>query len=282
MSLSNVTVQTAAASRRLVKREDVKTELGISGSGDDSKLDRLTLAASLAIAGPDGLNREPWIQTYLERMPGVGGVYLFPRHWPIRSITSITHGTGSSPSTVTASDYSIRGDREAIYKAGGWSESQWEDASGRHYGSRCLDYNVTYEAGWVMPDKVTAWSATASVAAGDWYKPTTYDDEQVIFRAGGAGTTGGSEPTWTYDPDDTVTDNDITWTAYQQRLPQEIEEAAMIVVIDWFRGGLSIPSGVRRESAEGFSVEYVVGGNVPAIPGHASALLAPYRRRWAA
>ena len=58
--------------------------------------------------------------------------------------------------------------------------------------------------------KIPAWSAAASIASGAKRRPTTTNNR--IYQAGGAGTTGASEPTWPTTIGATVVDNDITWT----------------------------------------------------------------------
>lgn len=57
---------------------------------------------------------------------------------------------------------------------------------------------------------ITQWSAGAAISAGDIRRPTTGAQALRAYRAGGAGTTGGSEPAW--PASGTVNDNGITWT----------------------------------------------------------------------
>ena len=259
----------------------MKSDLGISGSGSDTKLNRLIVAASLTLAGPEGLNRDPWLQTYLEKMPGPDGIYLRPTHWPIQSITSITSGTGSSPSTVTGSTYSVRGDRRTVYRVNEWARTGW-DTTPRLTGARALEYNVTYLAGWVMPDQATEWAAATAFAASSWAKATD-DDEPFVFQMDATGvTTGSTEPTWPTVSGGTVTEESQTWTAYDQRLPQPIEEAAIITVIDWFRGGLDIPAGIASEGGEGWRIVYRDGVSGLSVPLAAQSLCRPYREPLAA
>lgn len=69
-------------------------------------------------------------------------------------------------------------------------------------------------------DTTARWSATLSVSEDDYIRPTVSNANGFVYKAGGNGTTSGSEPTWgqtasaTYG--DTVIDNDITWTAVDQ------------------------------------------------------------------
>jgi hypothetical protein len=261
----NITVTVAASSRSLVQRADVKTELGITGSGSDAQLDRLIVAASLAMAGAEGLRREPWLQTYSEKYSGPGGHYALLSRWPIQTVSSVTEGTGSSPTTVDSDTYSVAGNarRDRLYRVNGWTlGSESTPRSFTDEDGPDLIYTATYTAGWVMPDQLTEWAATTAFAANSWGKATDLD-EPFIFQSGG-GTSGAAEPTWPTVQAGTVTDNDFDWTAYDQRLPQDLEEAAMIQVIDWFRGGLQAPTNIMEESFEGHRIVYgkTLGGEL--------------------
>ena len=286
--IPNVTTSTATPSRMMVKLDDVKTELGITGTGSDAQLTRMIISAS-RLAALMGLGRPPWLETVVERRAGRGGSYLKLSRWPILSLTSITEGTGSSPTTVTASTYSIAGNlrRDRVYRVDGWS---WHSQAGPHsyfdVDGPELGYNVTYEAGWVMPDQITAWAAATGVVANEWYSaaddsPGGQSDNPFIFRAGGVGTTDAAEPTWPTAIAGTVTDNDITWTAYDQRIPEDVEEIMLHQVISWFQGSVvGAPSNIRRERDGPTEIEYF-GSNEKVVPSallpEAKAVLRGYR-----
>ena len=286
-TLGNVTVTTAATSRLLCERATVKTELGISDTSQDTKLDRLILAFSIYAAGPEGIGREPWLQTYLERTPGLGGHYLWLSRFPALSITSVYEGTGDSPSLIDSTTYSLAGSgagRDRLYRVNGWSRHAL--CSPEHYGSTtgpALAYAITYSAGWAMPGQITTWSVGATVASGAWFKALAGTDYGLIFRAGGAGTTHATtEPTWPSTPGGTVTDNTVTWTAYDQRLPQDIEQAALIQVMDWYGGGLEIPTGISSESFAGHTLVYsgtntAIGRSGTALSTAVKTILQRYR-----
>jgi hypothetical protein len=280
MAMIHRTVTVAAGSRSLVELATVKAELGITGSGSDTKLNRLILAASSMLAGPEGLNREPWLQTYLEHLPGRGGHYLILSRWPIQSVASVTRGTTDSPDTVTASDYEVAGNawRDRLYKKTGWTLDRLDTPHDSTVTDGPLPaYNATYTAGWVMPDLVTEWSAGASVAASAWFKSTDAD-EPFIFQADAVGgTTDAAEPTWPTVAAGTVTDNGITWTAYDQQLPKSVEEAAILLVAGWFSGDSSIPSGIKSEAHDGSRIEYLAPDVVTPLSAAVRALVSPYR-----
>lgn len=66
----------------------------------------------------------------------------------------------------------------------------------------CSDFTPSY----------SAWAGTTAKSEGDIVVPTTRNGRR--YRAQGAGTTGGSEPTWPTTDGGTVVDNDITWEEY--------------------------------------------------------------------
>lgn len=53
------------------------------------------------------------------------------------------------------------------------------------------------------------WSPALTVTAGMYVRPTTFAGK--VYRAGGSGTTGGSEPSWGTTHAGTTSDNGITW-----------------------------------------------------------------------
>lgn len=285
MSQPNITVTAVAASRSLCLLADVKTELGIAASdtSNDARISTLIRAASEYIRSDAELldGREPWLQTYVESKPGEGGVYLPLSHWPAKGApTSVTLGTGASPTTVDATTYSVAWpERDRIYRAGGWNLTQREVPKAIPvYGDRDLDYNVTIAAGWVMPDQVsTAWAVATAYAIGDWVQDSADLDYPLIFECTTAGTSHAStEPTWSgavADGDTVADDGTLVWTAREQRLPDALEVAAKMLVADWF-GGFA-PANVQFEALESWSIRYM--GTQKALSGAVAALVRPYR-----
>jgi len=272
----------------MVSLEDVKTELGITATTSDAKLQRLIIAASQLATGAEGLRRNPWLETVLQKLPGRGGQYLKLERWPIQSVTSVTEGTGSSPTTVTASTFSIAGNarRDRLYRVDGWS---WHDkqtpATFSDVDGSALGYNATYVAGWVMPDQITAWTAAKVVAASAWYSAAVGTDSEpsdnpFIFQADSSGgTTDAAEPTWPTVIGGTVTDNGITWTAYDQRIPEAVEEIMLHQTIAWFKGSMvGAPVGLKREKHGPTEMEYFgAGASAGVLLGEVSMTLRQYR-----
>lgn len=261
---SVVTVTTVAQSKDLVLLATVKDELGIAQATTthDAKLNRLIATAGALFEGPNGLNRPPWRQTYQELAPGTGGERMLMSRWPIESIGSIT----LDDTTVTASTYSIAGTRrDRVYREDEWSYTAFPTTArkiGTAEGPE-LDYTSAYTAGWLMPGaaatpavgKVADWNASTAYITEQWAKSTT--PSAYLFECTTAGTSGASEPTWPTAEAGTVVDNTATWTArLAAELPFDLQEAALITVMDWFRGGLLTPSGIKSEAADGVRLEY--------------------------
>lgn len=277
--IPNISVTAAGASRSLVQQATVTGELG--AGADTAKVDRLIIVASQAIARL--LGREPWLQTYSIKLQGPGGHYLKLPRWPIKSNPVVTEGTGSSPTTIDATTYTVAGNtrRDRLYRVNGWTltrEDQWRAFTSADGPD--LVYTVTPDAGWVMPDQLTAYptSGATAVSLNAWYKATD-DDEPFIFQVTTAGTTNdGTEPTWPTAHEGTVTDGTAVFTAYDLRLPQELEEAALMMVLDLYAGGWNRPSGIKREAFEGAMLEYMTaadGGS--AVNQAVRAIVAGYR-----
>ncbi|MBT8463020.1 MAG: hypothetical protein KJO44_10915 [Gemmatimonadetes bacterium] len=275
--MSNLTVTAVASSRLMCLRSDVETELGITAGSENASLHRLILAASMAIA--DELGREPWLQTYLERLPGNGGVNLHLSRWPLKGKpSSITLGTGDSPSTVTAADYSLGGRRhDYVYMANGWNLTERDGPRSMPVdGDRSLDYNVAYSAGWVMPDEISVWTSEGAVAANSWWRSTDSEqDDVLIFQADGAGSHDATEPTWPTVSEGTVDSDDFTYTAYEQRLPEPLMEACLMLTVAYYEGALAQPVGISEERAEGRSIKYAAESK--ALSGAVAALVGPYK-----
>lgn len=250
-----ISITAGAASRNLAVLADVKSELGITDSSQDTKLGRLIAAVGSAVAGPEGMRRPPWRQTYVERCNGTGGSLLHLHRWPVESVTSVTYGT-TSPATVTASDYSIALEhRSALYNANAWERSSWSSPT-PFVGGELYDYAVTYVAGWLMPDQIADWAASTAKTAGAWVRSTN-DATLLRFECTTAGTTAGTEPTWPTTIGGTVTDGTVVWTAREAaELPDDLREAATYGAAELYRGAWALPTGIQVEQHEDHRIEY--------------------------
>lgn len=143
----------ALSAQALTTLAEVKTELMISGSSEDSYLERLIESASARIAGY--CNRAfYWEADIAEAVAGYGHNNLIVLRAPIVSISSITY----SDSAVDADNYSV-GDAEGglIYRKDGWSwtASYRVSASPEKFpGSENKSYEVIYSGGYVTQNQV--------------------------------------------------------------------------------------------------------------------------------
>lgn len=74
----------------------------------------------------------------------------------------------------------------------------------RLYG--CNEENFYYV------NSLSAWAASTAYSEGDWVKPTTPNG--CKYKCTTAGTSGGTEPTWSTTEYETVNDNTAVWTCY--------------------------------------------------------------------
>ena len=143
----------------------VKTELTISGSADDTYLERLIEAVSAEIERYCRRHFE-WNAAIVEKIVGHGTEFLAIAQPPINTITSITY----AGTTVASADYEIYGDGGSglIYAPGGWV---WTAqllpgliVERPLPGSERKYYTVTYKGGYVtQPQKDADATLTKSI-----------------------------------------------------------------------------------------------------------------------
>ena len=164
---------------------DLKTELGISGSGEDDTLKRMINAASAQIAG--FCNRSFYYETgKVEYVAGYGTPYLRVSKYPLEAITSIVYlssFSGTTGSTISSNDYVIRErDKQSgrIFREDGWL---WTAAmlGGATYpafpGTESPLYKVTYSGGYVTQQQDDDDNPSASVT-----RDLPYDLEDACIQ----------------------------------------------------------------------------------------------------
>ena len=108
----------------------------------------------------------------------------------------------------------------------------------------------TDQVALTITQKIAAWSAAASIASGAKRRPTTTNNR--IYQAGGAGTTGGTEPTWPTTIGATVTDNGITWTCLAfEDTPNEVKLATTQAGLAGATAGAGLNLGTTLLSGTG-------------------------------
>lgn len=269
---SKVTPTAAPASVSPVQLADVKTELGITDSSQDTRLTRLIAHVSALMSGPEGIGRPFWRQSYVEDLAGRGGVFLPLSRWPVETVTQVDW----DGSTVTASEYSlVPEERRNLYRSDGWNLSESADMRRNH---RKILYQATYIAGWWMPDQEpSAWAATTAYSTGDFVKPAT-GLPQFYFEATAGGTSDGSEPTWPTTEGGTVTDSGVTWTARgASLLPSDLQEAALKQTMLEHSQGTPMPAGFSEIAIQGERLKFSNQGGGALLSPAVRSICARYR-----
>ena len=130
------------------------------------------------------------------------------------------------------------------------------------------DIVVTYRAGWLVPDQVTAWAASTAfptTAGIAWVRPTSPAVTPFLLEATTAGTSGGTEPTWPTTVGGTVTDGTVVWTARAvEELPKGLRGLAIAAVQELREGA---PRGIAQERTGADAITYVRGQSSAAQNG---------------
>lgn len=147
-----LTVTTPPASTALVEVTTVRSELPNCGAADDPRIQRLISVASEAIAGgaqsyfgfPAGL------ATYKETLPGTGTNLLILARTPIVSVTTVTHrGDVLTDFTVENAEAGL------LHRQSGFVWAPQGDVrslvSHALPGTGRLDWEIDYQAGWLLP-----------------------------------------------------------------------------------------------------------------------------------
>ena len=145
--MSNVTILTPAANKKLTTLEQIKQELEITNSTDDAFLNDLIDRMSGRIE--DFCHRIFAKQTYQEKVAGFGDKILLLTHTPIISVSSVL--CDSSPIT----DYEIyNANAGELYRSIGWAWDAtvwWKASSFPSSNNPEQNFTVVYEAGYVLP-----------------------------------------------------------------------------------------------------------------------------------
>ena len=276
-----LTVTSAARSRQLIQLDTVKARLGLSGSTHDAKLTRLINETSQQIAGEGYLGRPPWREGCTVKLAGYGNQRLYLPRWPIESVSAVTF----DGSTVDADTYAIAGEhRDHLYREDGWN---WTAQRGslllddRTRGTEELLYQVAFIGGWIMPGQIADWAADTATTEGAWVRasdPTVTLRFEATAVVGDTKTHATTEPTWPAAAGDTVTDDQVTWTARDAReLPADLERLAWLLVQRGYHEEGANPL-VQSIAKGGASITYATT-NVrrAAIDDEAARICAQYR-----
>jgi len=201
---------------------------------------------SLAFASSDGLGRPPWIQKHTEILHGRGGVQLDLRRWPVLEVLEVlVRGQAEAASQVVGER------RDTLYLAGGWPKSRSLPGASPGTGDRELDIQVTYRAGWVVPDQVYSWAALQTVEAGSWTEVNG-----SLFEAATGGSKGTVEPTWPLAGEE-VQDGDVLWRSLPaETVPLDLRAAAVLHAKQLLTGQHDVPPHVARIGDASSSISF--------------------------
>jgi len=153
----SITVDTAAAETDLTVKATVKTEMSISGSGDDDFIDALITQVSAAIRKYCGRKFER--ESITETLPGSGTSRLFLTRTPIVSVTSVTVDNAAVASdewTIEDADagFLLRHDDGAPPAPEVWALPgmlQWGLSRARVKESGSNNITIVYVSGYLLP-----------------------------------------------------------------------------------------------------------------------------------
>lgn len=147
----------ALSQRALCTLADLKTELGISGGTEDTRLERLIEVATRAIEKYCGVDSFHYEEARVDDIPGHGTPILQTPKTPIIEIDSIVWDPDDANETITATLYSVDNEEQGrIYREGGW---RWTAAVSEFLVSTFMPgteqslYRVTYDCGWVTQNQ---------------------------------------------------------------------------------------------------------------------------------
>ena len=287
-----VTIETAASSQDLTLLATLKTELGITGTGEDTRLTALITRVSDEIARYCG--RVFGKEEITETLPGVLAFRLVLSRTPLVSVTTVSNdGTA-----LAAADWAIE-DREIgfLWRDVGWG-SNIPLATGtiartrsRQLGERV--WQVLYHAGYYLPGfanltgsisgatsanpVVITTSAAHGLATGDRVRITAVGG-MVELNGRDFAITVPSTTTYSLNSEDgtshTTYTTGGTWTVFPQ-LPVDLEQIAIDLVASR-RAGQARDSSVVSERLGDWSATYGTGSS--GMPESIEARLLRYVR----
>jgi hypothetical protein len=235
-----LTVVTPAASDNLISLSEVKERLEISGSASDRLLGIFIRGASSGILEYLGSGFHLGRQRYRETFSGNGRRSLYLSRFPVDPESITFSGDGAE---ITAD---LNPEIGEIFRQCGWPATSTE-APDR--------YEVTYTAGYLLPDQVQDWEASVAIRLGAFVRPSAASVLRMECTV--AGNTGEAEPTWPSAPGITVVDGEVTWVSRSAiELPFAFHDHAFLEAATRYQKRL-MPGGVSSMNADGFSVSFI-------------------------
>lgn len=169
----------------LTTLQTIKDELGITDTSSDTYLERQINVMSQKIA--NFCNRNFKSQTYTEeKYIGNDDVYLYLKNFPITSLDNLE----INDTEISTSNVTVKSNDGALYYTGIFRSSGYVSGISSHRDIRFENISVTYEAGYILPDKIT--------------RNLPYDLEQacideLIYKYGNKDSKGKKVKSWTLD-----------------------------------------------------------------------------------
>jgi hypothetical protein len=260
----------------LIQLETVKSRLEIaaSDSSKDSYLGELIAEASDAIVA--FCNRPFARQQYTETVQFDGSEYLVLSRSPIESFEDpVVDGFSISGGVISDENDGMLFRKERWIPVGSDLNFSFYPVPDR---AAKVWADVPYWAGYLLSGQDSDWPADTSVAAGAVVKSS---DSSVLlrFECTTAGTTDSSEPVWPTADGETVTDNNVVWTARAVHFqPREVFRAAWETVHSYWNTDFRDTEILQRRISEEDWLEYARVRDDRPLPVTAMGLLKNYRR----
>ena len=191
----------------------------------DEELAELLEVASWDVAGPYGIQREPWVQGYRETAAANRDGSLWLSRWPVIRVDRLLD---------------VSGDEIEEYSVCGPTRNRISGLSPRRR------YTVEYSAGWIPADLVLTWEPGLVVEPGPWVLTG-----ELVAEVVASGTTGSDLPSWPAEGE-TVSDGTVSWRmAVGDLAPQNLRRAVVVHVKEMALGLKDVPFGVVREGDDG-------------------------------
>lgn len=197
-----ITVVTPAGDRNLIELADLKLELGVTSTDDDTWLAAVIAQASAAVES--FCDRVFAVETVDETLPGDGTPFLILSRAPVTALTSVKYGPPASQETIDPATYMLHDNRLGIVAN---LNGTWRDTSspivqqlGFTSGGFGMNYyTVRYSSGFAtipadVQRAVTDLCKTSYYRRADDPSLASIDVPDVIrksWRAGGEASAGG-------------------------------------------------------------------------------------------
>lgn len=133
----------------LVQLSDYKTALGITGTGEDTKISQYSLEVETRVKNYIGRNIELTFEIE-ELYDGDGGNYLMPKQWPVYEISSVQIYDGQTGGVESWDTWVLDTDYDRLLNRGSYIYVE-----GAVFPEGTENIKLTYDAGYeIVPDDI--------------------------------------------------------------------------------------------------------------------------------